>query len=337
MSPSIVLAATPPEPRTLSPMQHDLIMYAIVVAGLALFASFVHSWNSHSEVSSRYRTAIFASMCITGVAAISYFVIFTLFRTGYVFDGGQYAPTPDSLLTLAPRYMDWSVTVPLLTVELLAVTTLTGRKLSALRATTIPAAFLMIITGYFGSQAFSSGGNSFWLWLWFAISCVFFVYLYVALIPPVLASLKALPAEAGRALGLATTVLLVTFLVYPVVYLIPIFFAGAWWTTSMQLAYSAADVVAKVGFGMLIHKVAKLRTAADVADADDTHPEPVWVNSVHYSDGVQPVQRPFGDGDGRALEFAGVGRREGATETRPAHREVPGQRDGGSGRTDPRE
>jgi hypothetical protein len=50
-------------------------------------------------------------------------------------------------------------------------------------------------------------------------------------------------------------------------------------------------VIAKVGFGVLVHKVAKLRTAEDVAAGVDTHPEPIWSSNVHKSDGVQPVLR----------------------------------------------
>ena len=318
---STLLIARAPEPVRLTGMQHDLVLYALVVAGLALFASFVHSWNSHSEVSSRYRSAIFASLCITGVATLSYLVLVVFFIRGYAHAGGtSYRPTPDALLTIAPRYMDWSVTVPLLMVELLAVCSLASRKVSTLRASLMAAAFAMIITGYFGSQAFAQGSSGFWLWLWFIISCVFFVYLYVGVVPAVMASVKALPADAGRALGMATALLLTTFLVYPLVYLIPIFFHGPWWTTSMQLAYSAADIVAKVGFGMMIHKVAKLRTAADVCDGEDTHPETVWVNSVHHSDGVQPVRRH---------RDAGVGHPDGGQRG-----QVPAQVGAGAHRSD---
>ena len=60
------------------------------------------------------------------------------------------------------------------------------------------------------------------------------------------------------------------------------------WLTTIQLAYSAADVVAKVGFGVLVHKVAKLRTAEDVAAGLESHPEDVWVGNVKRSDGVLP-------------------------------------------------
>ena len=48
------------------------------------------------------------------------------------------------------------------------------------------------------------------------------------------------------------------------------------------------DELAKVGFGVLIHKVAKLRTAEDVVAGVDTHPEPVWSSHVPKSHGVLP-------------------------------------------------
>lgn len=286
-----VSTAQAPEPVVLSSAQHDLILYSVVVAGLALFAQFLYNCVSYREVSVRYRPAIFASLCIAAVAAVSYLGIYANLQSGYEYGDGVYRPTPDALHTISPRYMDWSVTVPLLMAELLAVCTLVGRRLSVLRSTTMAAAFVMIATGYLGAKVFEQGSSAFWLWLWWGISMVFFGYLYAALIPAVLRSASELPGDAGRTLIWATAVLLGSFLVYPVVYLIPVFFAGGWWTATMHVAFSAADIVAKVAFGMLIHKVAKLRTAADVQHGEDTHPEPVWVNHVHLSDGVLPEQR----------------------------------------------
>ncbi len=46
-----------------------------------------------------------------------------------------------------------------------------------------------------------------------------------------------------------------------------------------------------MGFGILTHKVAKLRTAEDVVAGLDTRPEPVWSSNVHKSDAVLPELR----------------------------------------------
>jgi hypothetical protein len=94
---------------------------------------------------------------------------------------------------------------------------------------------------------------------------------------------------AAISLRNATTVLLASFGVYPLVYAIPVFAdVTPAWSATVQVAYSAADVVAKVGFGLLVHEVALLRTAEDVRAGEDTHPEPVWISNAHESDAVLP-------------------------------------------------
>jgi bacteriorhodopsin len=268
---------------------YDLVTYAIAAAGFAFFAYFVYSWNSKSEVGVRYRPAVLAGLCIAGIAFLSYVVLFVKWQSGFDLRGGSYVPNAEARADIFPRYIDWTVTVPLLTAELLAVCSLAGAKARNLRFTTMASAFLMILTGFLGSQVFDEGRSTFWLVLWGLISTAFYVYLYVALIGAVKASMPTMGTEAGRSLRNAATVLLGTFGVYPLVYAIPVFFdVTSRWLLTIQLAYSAADVLAKVGFGVLVHKVAKLRTAEDVAAGIDAHPESVWVSNVHHSEGVAP-------------------------------------------------
>jgi bacteriorhodopsin len=278
-----------PELQTLSLGLYDLVHFALMAAGFALFAYLLYSWASKQEVGRRYRPAIYAGLCLAAIATVSYLVLFVKWDTGFTLTDGVYRPNAEARFTGSTRYPDWAVTVPLLTVELLAVCSVAGRRARNLRATTMAAAFLMILTGYFGSQVVADGRDRTALVVWGLISTAFFVYLYVALIGAVRASLPHMGREAGVSLRNATIVLLGSFGVYPLVYAIPVFVdvTPAWFAT-VQVAYSSADVIAKVGFGLLIHKVALLRTAEDVRTGEDTHPEPVWVSHVHESDGVLP-------------------------------------------------
>ena len=278
-----------PELQTMSLGLYDVVQFALLGAGFALFAYFVHAWNSKDEVSVRYRPSVLAGLCLSGVAALAYLLLYQDWDSGFSLQGEVYVPNEEARTSEATRYIDWSVTVPLLTVELLAVCSVAGAAARALRFRTMAAAFLMIVTGYLGSQVLSEGRDRTALVVWGLISTVFFVYLYVALIGAVRRSLPTMGAEAGASLRNAATVLLASFGVYPLVYAVPVFadVTPAWFTT-IQVAYSAADVVAKVGFGILVHKVAKLRTAEDVAAGLDTHHEPVWSSHVHKSDGVLP-------------------------------------------------
>ena len=280
---------TRPELVVLSSGQHDLISYSMTVAGLALFAQFVRTWNSTSEVGARYRPALYASLCVTGVAALSYAYLVVEFDQGYAYQAGQYVPTPEALNTLTPRYTDWSVTVPLLMVEFLAVSALVRARARSMRAALVTAAFLMIFTGYLGAAVDGGGSDQTELLVWGVVSTVFYVVLHVLLIGVLRRSKGAMGAEAYASYRNAGILLLSVWGWYPIAYAIHNWLPGAGWTTTIQVGFSFADVVAKVGFGVLLHKVARLRTAEDVRAGEQTHPEDVWISSVKHSDGVQPV------------------------------------------------
>ena len=278
-----------PELQNLSLGLYDLVFYALVAAAFALFAYFAYTWKTTSEIAPKYRPAVLAGLLIAGVASLSYLVLAIKWDTGYDLVGDVYQPNAEARFALAPRYVDWSVTVPLLTAEFLAVTTVVGAKARSLRFSTMAAAFLMIITGYVGAQVISQGRSVSGLVVWGIISTLFYVYLYVALIGALRSSMPELPPAAAVSLRNAAIVLLGTFGVYPLVYAVPVFFhVTPAWLAGIQLTYSAADVLAKVGFGVLIHKVAKLRTAADVEAGLTTHPEAVFVSQVQLSPAVQP-------------------------------------------------
>ena len=278
-----------PELQTMPLGLYDVVQFAILGAGFALFAYFLYSLISRDEVSVRYRPSSYAAVCLAAVATVAYALLFSDWDSGFRLEDGVYVPTEEARTTESTRYIDWSVTVPLLTVELLAVCSLAGAAARRLRASVMCAAFLMIVTGYLGAQVLDQGRDRLALVVWGLISTAFFAYLYVALIGAVRRSLPTMGPEAATSLRNATIVLLSSFGIYPLVYAVPVFAeVTPAWFTGMQVAYSAADVVAKSGFGVLVHKVAKLRTAEDVAAGIDTHPEPVWSSNVHKSDGVLP-------------------------------------------------
>ncbi|WP_432492578.1 bacteriorhodopsin [Kineococcus auxinigenes] len=325
-----------PEVVALSAGQHDLIQYAMTVAGLALFAQFLWTWRSTGEVGARYRTAAHASLAIAAVAALSYAYLVLKFDQGYTYADGTYFPNAEALNTLTPRYMDWSVTVPLLMVEFLAVSGLVGARARSMRAALVAAAFLMIFTGYLGATVDGAGTDQTELFVWGLVSTAFYAALYVLLIRVLRSSKGSMSAQAYASYRNAAIVLLSVWGWYPIAYAIHNWLPGAGWTTTIQVGFSFADIAAKVGFGVLIHKVAKLRTAEDVHAGEQTHPEDVWISSVKESEGVQPLlkgvvltgsgegARPLTGPGGTADAAEGGARTADVTSTeRTRHREQP--------------
>ncbi len=285
--------ALAPWNASLTLAEHSIIAYALSVAGLALFAFFVKSLVSTNEVTGRYRTGVYAGMCITGIAFLSYVLLVVEFAMGYERKGDLWVPNANAILSWAPRYFDWTVTVPLLVIELLAVATLAGAAARRLRAVGIAAAFLMISTGFIGGVVVDSGTNTGALWLWGVISGVFMVVLYVLVVYVVVKGRRDLAdTEAAATLRNAGILLIITWMAYPIVFGLQGWGHGGAVITWMQVVLSAADIVAKVGFGSMIHKIAKIRSAVDVRDGVDTLPEALWISSEKRSEGVLPQVAP---------------------------------------------
>lgn len=269
---------------TLSASQYLLTLYFVVAAGLALLAGFVRTCATRGEVSSRYRTATVARLCVAAVACVSYVAILIALRTAYQPTAAGFDPDSSAVLVSALRYMDWSITVPLLTVELLSVCMSVEAAARRTRMIAMGSAFLMILTGFLGAFVFGGSANSVVMLLWGAISGLFWVATTVVLVRAVRHSLPRLTPESAALLRGATILLLSGWIVYPVVYLIQVFTGGGGWATAVQITLCIADVSIKIGFGGLVHRVAKLRTAEDVRAGDDLHPESIWISSVKQSD-----------------------------------------------------
>ena len=282
--PEVVAPWTSP----LSETEHALVLFGLATAGRALLAMLVRTCIVRHEVSGRYRPAIAASLGLLAVAALSYAVIVVKFDAGYTLQGDAWVPNQQAVWAWSARYMDWAVTVPLLMIELIAVSSLRGATVARVRFVAVIAAFLMIATGYIGAVAIDGGESFGALLTWGVISSLFFALIYVLVLFTVLRSLPALPSAARPSYRGAMILLMVTWFAYPAVVGLQGLTSGGAWVTAGQLLLCAADVIAKVGFGVLIHRVAKLRTAFDVEAGLDTHPETLWVDGARVSDALYP-------------------------------------------------
>ena len=277
----------PPWEATLTDGQHILVLYFLVIAGLALLAGLIRTVLSRVEVGSRYRPATVARLAIAAIALVSYGAIVLEFVRGYSPVDGGWRPNGEAVFTFAIRYMDWSVTVPLLTIELLAVCAVSGIAVRNVQRLAALGAFLMILAGFIGVFVVG-GGDRTTLLVWGAVSSVFWIFTNAVLIWAVRRSLGDLTPQAAALLRSATVLLLSGWAIYPVIFVVQAFSFGGQWTTIIQIALCATDVLVKIGFGGLVHRVAKLRTAEDVRAGDDVHPEAIWISSEKMSDAGLP-------------------------------------------------
>lgn len=288
-------------PEELTQAQFDTVynLLSLVIAAQLFGAIFLFAVQP--RVLPRYRQALVMSGIVCGIAAYHYFRIFESFKGAFVTDAaggrGTYVQAPGQSFNEGYRYVDWLLTVPLLLAELIVVLALARKLRNSLLYRLIPASALMIALGYPGEISSDDlTRNVFGL-----LSTVPFLYILYVLFVELTRSLDRQPAAVRKTVSRMRILLLATWGVYPIAYIIPLLGidgAAAW--VAKQGGYSIADILAKVLYGLLIYKIARLKSFADDAEFADRE------NEAH--DGVAVA------GNGAAPVTVGVGRK-GTTAT----------------------
>lgn len=230
-----------------NPDLHLLVYNALSFGTAVMLGAFVYFLTQISSVAKKYRSSIAASAVVVGIAGYHYFRIWGAFADGNVNEGYRYA--------------DWLITVPLLIVELLIVLGTSAERRKSLMLTLVPATALMVGLGYPGEVSTDNGTK----WLFWILAMIPFAYILWALVKELKEVKSRENATVAGLINNATKILLVTWCVYPITYLFPVFFDyphdGA--ETARQLGYTIADITAKAGYGLAVLAIAKARSASE--------------------------------------------------------------------------
>ena len=156
--------------------------------------------------------------------------------------------------------MDWFLTVPLLLVELVVVLALAKKLQASLLLRLIPASALMIALGYPGEIS----GDNLTRNVFGLLSTIPFLYILYVLFVELTRSLDRQPPAVRSTVSRLRILLFATWGVYPIAYLLPLLGmngADAW--VGKQAGYSIADILAKALYGLLIYRIARLKSFAD--------------------------------------------------------------------------
>jgi bacteriorhodopsin len=239
-------------------------VYNVLSFGLAsmIFTS-IFLLASRERVLPRYRTAVTVSAMVTGIAAYHYWRMFNSFSEAYSAGGNPAA------YNVGYRYIDWLLTVPLLLVETIAVLALARAAQTALLTKLVPAAALMIVLGYPGDANLQVwGGGTTEIAIWGALSTVPFIYILYVLFVELSKSLEHQPVEVAATIGRLRLLLIATWGVYPLAYLFNMAGGGPSEAgfVAREIGYTIADVTAKCVYGLVIYKIARIKSAIDSAD-----------------------------------------------------------------------
>lgn len=269
MGPMNATDVLPPWTAVLTEGEHSLMLYAVTAAALALLATLVRLRFATAEAQAGFRAASLTANAVVAIALASYVLVLAAMLVGYHRTDSGWVPNELAVFAWLFRYVDWTITVPLLVVELLAVSALSSqRRLMRLRTVGVTAAFAMVLLGFLGAFIVGDGRSFAALATFGAVSALCFVVLAVLLVGVALRSLPRLPQVARPPYRAGVVLLLTVWFVYPLVYGLQGTTSGGAWAATGAVALSVADVIAKVGFGSLVHRTAVLRSRAD----EDAHP-----------------------------------------------------------------
>ncbi len=138
----------------------------------------------------------------------------------------------------------------------------------------VPASALMIALGYPGELSDSTGTRL----LWGSLSTIPFLYLLYVLFVELTESIGRQPVEVRHTISMLRIALVGLWGVYPIAYLFPVFggsfFGGSGGFVARQVGYSVADILAKAAYGLVIYKIARVKSQLEDTTYDDhaAHP-----------------------------------------------------------------
>ena len=230
--------------QVLKDPQMNLLVYNALSFGTAvMLGAFVYFLTQMNSVAKQYRNGVAVSAVVVGIAGYHYFRMWSGWAEGMVNEGYRYA--------------DWLITVPLLVIELLIVLGVTADRRKKLMTSLVPATVLMIGLGYPGETS----ANETTKWTFWILSMIPFLYILFTLSGELKAAKARETGAVSTSINNATKILLVTWLVYPISYLIPVVFEKSDGTEAgRQVVYTIADITAKALYGLMILNIAKARS-----------------------------------------------------------------------------
>lgn len=236
---------------------------------ISMLACTVYTLVAQTHVLAKYRTALVMSSMVTFIAGYHYWRIFNSFE-GSSMKNAVSIGTSQGSFNEAYRYVDWILTVPLLLVEVIAVLALAKEASKSLTQRLVVASAAMIILGYPGEISSSTGTKM----MYFVLSMIPFLYILYVLFGELSKSLDRQPDGVAQTVGNLRLLLIATWAVYPISYLIPVFITNPSATeaaslfTYRQVGYTIADILAKCVFGLTIYKIARMKSIAEGMPAD---------------------------------------------------------------------
>jgi hypothetical protein len=277
------------------PWANFVIAHVLSLGAAAMFAGLVYFIVTAKQISPKYRIANWLGAVVMVSAALELGNQYLVWKAAMVPQviGGEtiFAALGESRFSNGYRYVNWSIDVPVLLTQIVVVLGLAGKKFWSPVIQFTVAGLLMIYTGYIGQffeavpEAGTFGemtigavanmtgntllaeniGQTATYWVMFVVSCIFYAWILYLVVAVGLSkeNLDKLPPKAQWWMKAVVYTLVGSWMLYLVGYLMPAVSISQESAVIRQIAYTIADIVSKVIYGVMIGYVAVLRSNAE--------------------------------------------------------------------------
>jgi len=232
----------------------DYIGFTFFTGYMSMLAAAVFFFVERGQVSDKWKTSLTISGLITFIAAVHYF-----YMRGIWLETGT-SPTQF-------RYIDWTLTVPLMCVEYFLILR-PAKASTGMLVRLLFGSVVMLVAGYIG-EAVQPSANVLWGVISTAGWAIIIYEIYFGEAAKKAAETTIPAIRTGYSVMRWFT--LVGWAIYPIGYmllpgnLLSGLVDGADLTKSspVDLAYNIADAINKIGFGLVVYTIAKGATEAE--------------------------------------------------------------------------
>lgn len=252
---------------TYSNPSYQIVKHLLSLTVAAFAAGLVYFLATAKQAAPQYRLTSAISGVVMISAAIEIANVWLVWTRSFTFDPEmlRWVPAADTVFSNGYRYLNWSIDVPMLLTQLLVVMGLTKAVYWTNWWKLTIAGLIMVWFSYFAaffeSYRIVPGGNPIAYWVNFLIATAAWLYIYYALFGLVKDARTRMSERAGQALWHAYWILFVSWFIYPVAIAMPTIWPAEIGVVTRQTLYTAADITSKLIFGVVLSRVAILRSA----------------------------------------------------------------------------
>ncbi|MEL7059956.1 MAG: bacteriorhodopsin [Acidobacteriota bacterium] len=219
--------------------------YSFWLSFLCLSAGAFYFIVERDSLGPEFRSTSTLAAIICGIAAANYFYMLRIVGIDGTIDTVLGFPTEF-------RYLDWLITTPLILTKFPALLGFDEDR-KPLLVTLIFADVVMIATGYAGEVAINQAGGKLstlgiWMFIASMLAWMFIIYILYTVVSNA-ATDKLRPIREG--LTRLRLFIVIGWAIYPIGYFVSMLGVGAEGQLVRELIYNIADVVNKVGFGLV--------------------------------------------------------------------------------------